>query len=66
MLNSELTYDLIARQWTVPVNFLFSQVFKVGDQPVSMQVGPRYYVETPANGPRWGARVSLTFLFPAR
>ena len=65
-LNSESTYDLIARQWTVPVNLLFSQVFKVGDQPVSMQVGPRYYVETLANGPRWGARFSLTFLFPAR
>ena len=56
MVNSELTYDLIAHQWTVPVNLLFSQVFKVGDQPFSIQVGPRYYVETPANGPRWGAR----------
>ena len=65
-VNSELTYDLIAHQWTVPVNLLFSQVFKVGDQPFSIQVGPRYYVETPANGPRWGARFSLTVLFPAR
>ena len=65
MVNSESTYDLIAHQWTVPVNLLFSQVFKVGDQPFSIQVGPRYYVETPANGPRWGARFGLTVLFPA-
>jgi outer membrane immunogenic protein len=49
----------------VPINLLFAQVFKIGDQPMQFQVGPRYYVESPANGPRWGARFNLTFLFPA-
>jgi hypothetical protein len=34
LVNSESTYDLIAHQWTVPVNLLFSQVFKVGDQTI--------------------------------
>ena len=27
-------------------------------------VGARYYVEKPANGPEWGLRFGLTFLFP--
>jgi hypothetical protein len=65
-LNTESSYDWLARQWTTPINLLFSQVFKIGNQPVSIQVGPRYYVETPANGPRWGARFNFTLLFPVK
>ena len=30
----------------MPINLLFSQVVKIGGQPVSFQIGPRYYVTT--------------------
>jgi hypothetical protein len=65
-LNTESTYDWIARQWTVPINLAFSRIVKIGELPVSLQAGPRYYLETPAEGPRWGFRVVATLLFPAR
>ena len=63
-INTESSYNWLTHQWTVPINLLFSQVFKIGDQPVQFQAGPRYYLEAPPNGPRWGARFNLTFLFP--
>jgi len=27
-------------------------------------IGARYYAEKPANGPDWGVRFGLTFMFP--
>src|SRR5262249_41120970 len=65
-LNSETSFDWKAKQWTVPINLEFSQVVKVAGQPLSFQIGPRYYASTPPGGPRWGARFNLTFLFPER
>lgn len=63
-LNTESTYDWTGKQWTVPLNLMVSQIFRVGEQPVSLQVGGRYYAESPAQGPTWGLRINLTFLFP--
>jgi hypothetical protein len=63
-LNLESTYDWQGNQWTVPVNFLVSQLFKIGDQPIQAFIGARYYAEKPDNGPEWGLRLGLTFLFP--
>jgi len=63
-LNTESTYDWKTHQWTVPVNFMLQQMVKVGDQPVSLQLGYRYYAEKPDYGPDWGLRFQLTFLFP--
>ena len=55
-INSETTYDWNAGQATVPINLLVSQIFKIGKQPMSLQVGPRYYAEGPSGGPEWGFR----------
>jgi hypothetical protein len=33
-MNVESTYDWDANQWNVPVNFVVSQLMKIGDQPV--------------------------------
>jgi hypothetical protein len=63
-LNLESTYDWQAEQWTVPINAVVSQLMKIGDQPVQAFIGARYYAETPNNGPEWGIRFGLTFLFP--
>ena len=63
-LNSESTYDWEAEQFTIPINLMVSKMFKIGDRPAQWQVGARYYVEKPANGPEWGLRMALTLLFP--
>jgi hypothetical protein len=64
-LNSESTYDWRDSNWSVPVNLMVSQLFKIGDQPMQLGVGPRYWVEAPEGGPEgWGARAVFTLLFP--
>lgn len=63
-VNLESTYDWEREAWNVPVNFIVSQLVKIGDQPVQFFGGVRYYLDTPDGGPEWGLRFGLTFLFP--
>ncbi len=63
-LNTESTYDWTAEQWTVPINLMASQLVKFGKQPVQFTIGGRYYADSPDNGPEWGLRFVVTFLFP--
>lgn len=65
-VNSESTYDWKSEQWTVPVNFMVTQMLKVGNQPLTLQAGARYWADSPQGaGPEgWGFRIALTFLFP--
>jgi hypothetical protein len=63
-LNSESTYDWEHEQWTVPLNFIVSQMFSIGSQPMQASLGARYYAEAPDAGPEWGIRAVITFLFP--
>lgn len=63
-VSPELTYDWGNEQWLAPVNLVVSQLFKIGDQPVSFALGGRYYFEGPDGGPEWGIRAALVFLFP--
>lgn len=65
-LNSESTYDWTSDQWTVPINGTVSQLVRFGKTPVSFQLGYRYYAEKAANGPDWGLRFSVTFVFPSK
>jgi len=63
-LNTESSYDWENSQWTVPINLGVSQLLKIGGSPIQFQLGGRYYGETPANGPDWGLRFGVTFLWP--
>jgi hypothetical protein len=63
-LNSESTYDWSNEQWTVPLNFMVQQMVKIGKQPVALAVGARYYADKPDDGPEWGLRFAVVFLFP--
>ena len=65
-VNSESTYNWKSQEWTVPLNLMVSQVVKIGKMPLQFQVGGRYYAETPDNGPTWGLRFTVTFLFPSK
>jgi hypothetical protein len=67
-VSSEMTANWEApegEQWTVPLIFQISQILKLGKQPVSIQIGGKYYADTPRYGPNWGARFNFTLLYPA-
>jgi hypothetical protein len=51
-------------KWTVPLNFQISQILKIGKQPISIQIGGRYYADSPRYGPDWGVRFNFTLLYP--
>jgi len=63
-LNTESTYDWTNNQWTVPLNFMIQQIVKIGDQPIALTAGARYYADKPEGGPDWGLRFAVIFLFP--
>ena len=66
-LSSEMTANWKAAsgdQWTIPLIFAISQILKIGKQPISIQIGGKYYADTPRYGPDWGVRLALTLLYP--
>lgn len=64
-LNTESSYNWETEEWSVPINFVVSQVVKIGKQPVQFGLGARYWADSPEGGPDgWGARFQVTFLFP--
>ena len=67
-LSSETTANWNATsddgKWTVPLIFQISQILKIGKQPISLQIGGKYYTDTPRYGPNWGVRFALTLLYP--
>jgi hypothetical protein len=65
-INTESSYNWIVRQWSVPVNLTLTQILKIGKQPLSLQIGTRYWADTPDGvGPTgWGYRFQFTLLFP--
>ena len=63
-LSSESTYDWKSEQWTAPVNAGVAHVYRFGSQRVQLGLYGRYYLDRPPGGPEWGARMTVTFLFP--
>jgi len=64
-VQAQATYDWKAEQWNIPVACLVSKVTRLGKQMISLQAGPRYYLESTPNGPEgWAFRATATLLFP--
>lgn len=64
-LNTESSYDWKGDEWAVPINVSIAKLAKIGDQPISFQIGARYWAAAPDNGPEgWGLRAGVTLLFP--
>lgn len=64
-VNVEATRDWKAGQWNIPAIVAISKVIRVGKQVMSVQAGPRYYLESTPNGPEgWAFRATLTLMFP--
>ena len=64
--NTDSTYSWADRQWTVPLTFQVGRAFSFEGQEMNVSLGGRYYAVTPANGPRWGIRLTVTLLFPEK
>lgn len=64
-LNTESTYDWEAEEWSAPINMTVSQLLQIGELPVQVGAGVRYWADSPENGPEgWGVRLITTFLLP--
>ncbi len=64
---AELTYDWNAEQGkhtTMPLTISIGKVTHIGKQPISFNVGYRYFAETPNGNPEHGIRMLVNFLFP--
>lgn len=64
-INTESTYNWKSENWSTPINFTATQLTKIGEQPLTLTAGIRYWAESPNGGPQdVGARFAVTFLFP--
>jgi hypothetical protein len=63
-VQTESTYDWTNSKWTIPLIAPVSQLLKIGGHPISLQAGPKLYVEGPSSAPDWGIRFAFIFLFP--
>lgn len=64
-VNTETSYNWTADEWTVPVGLSVSKLTTIGNQPVSLQLGGRWWAVSPTAGPEdFGIRFGITFLFP--
>lgn len=63
-INTETSYDWKHKQWVVPLNLTLGRITRMGKQPLQIAATGRYYAESPMGGPEWGARLTLSFLFP--
>lgn len=67
-LNTESTYNWEAEEWSVPINAVVSKLTTIGQQPIQVFAGVRYWANSPEDiGPTgWGARAGFTLLFPRK
>ena len=64
-LNTEATYDWETSAWAIPVNFNVNQLMRFGGQLVQIGGGLRYWAASTDNGAEgWGARLTVTLVFP--
>jgi hypothetical protein len=63
-MSTESTYDYTARRGTVPLQLGINQLLRIAGVPFQLGGLVRYYVDTPAGGPRWGFQLRLTLVFP--
>jgi hypothetical protein len=62
--NLDFTYDWTADEYALPVSLSFSKIVKLGAQTVSLSLGTKYRIDRQDDGPQWGIKAGVTFLFP--
>lgn len=61
---TESTYDWENSKWTIPLIATVSQLLRVGELPIQLQLGPKWYADGPSSAPDWGIRFAFLLLFP--
>lgn len=49
-VNTESSYNWQSREWSVPVSLTVTQLLKLGGQPLTVQAGLGYWLDSPENG----------------
>lgn len=63
-VNTQSTYDWVAKAWSVPLLFQVSKLTSIGKQPVSVAAGVKYWAQSPESGPHGlGGLLSVSFIF---
>jgi hypothetical protein len=52
--------------WTVPAGGGIGRIFKIGDQPVNMQLAAYYNLLHPKDAGNWQLRAQVQLLFPTK
>ncbi len=64
-VNTESSFNWDTRRAANPMNATVSKLVFIGEMPVSFTLGARYYLSSvPGGASGWGARLSVTFVFP--
>jgi len=64
-LQTESTYNWKNEEWSVPVNAIVAQVFKIRSRLIQLKAGIRYWADSAPGDPEgWGFKVGLVLLFP--
>jgi hypothetical protein len=63
-LNTQSTYNWTTKQWTVPIIFGVSHIYKIQTQRIQLAILGKAYAATPTGGPGWGLQWTATLLFP--
>ena len=62
-VNTQSTYDWIAKQWSVPILAQISKLTAIGHQPIQLAAGVKYWAASPASGPHgFGGLLSISFI----
>jgi hypothetical protein len=55
-----------SKRWVVPVGMGAGRIFKVGKQPLNVNVHAYYNVERPEDAPDWQIRFAVQLIFPKK
>ena len=63
-VQSETSYDWIAKAWTIPLEAGISQIIPLFGHYTSLGLTGIYNLESPSNISKWSTRVAITLIFP--
>ena len=64
-LTTEMTYDWISEEWSIPLIFTANKLVVLGKQMFMIGGGARYWADETVSNPKgWGFNISLYVLFP--
>jgi hypothetical protein len=66
ILTSNWSADDYSDAWTIPIGGGFGRIFRIGKQPVNVQIQSFYHAAKPSFGADWSMRFQFQLMFPKR